>query len=761
MALFNHATKELTAKIVFYGPGLCGKTTNLKILHQRLERGAGKLLSLSTAQDRTIYFDLLPIELGNIKGYTVRFQVCTVPGQVFYNETRRIVLRGVDGLVFVVDSQWSMLSHNLESFQNLRENLSEEKVPLESLPVVIQYNKRDLPSALSVEALQESLGFQSYPYVEAVASEGMGVLETFKLASKLTFVDLLRRLQRGWQPPLDADARSAESSLGSSSQTVGSSSGTGGATQPFAGPAVSISAPAPEPEDQPAAAPVLAMAGESGATAEEEPAEWVPPSAEGTFADLSDDSQKNAASPARLEGSAVAPPPPAVRRVSSPEARLGALPGTSGERRALRTETTAPVTPLDNKLNAVLAEARRAATGRSGTFKRDDVVPSDAGKADVKRVEALEKALEAERDERQRLASELEAERDERRQLATTLGAEKTTREVAALRASEALETVKSGSADATARANEAHEAIAALKAELAEAREALRAAREAVETVAREASAAVAERLALAEGRGRGQPPRPRRGDRRRAGDAGEQRGRGARGDRGPRGSGREPDRAAPGGEDRDGRVPRVGGSGRRARAPARGRPALGPARSLVLGGLHGLQERRRLARELRAADLLDRPREVQHLVLSQTHELAGRLVDEGARPLLVRREAARATAGHAHERREVNSREDRRDVARRAGAQGRRHLHEETRRREVQQVDRHRRLDLGPCALRKRKTRRTPLVLPARFLPWCRQKESSPGSLTARAVPRQRSACKGREKTRILAPAGTRRHR
>ena len=160
MALFNHATKELTAKIVFYGPGLCGKTTNLKILHQRLERGAGKLLSLSTAQDRTIYFDLLPIELGNIKGYTVRFQVCTVPGQVFYNETRRIVLRGVDGLVFVVDSQWSMLSHNLESFQNLRENLADEKIPLESLPVVIQYNKRDLPSALSVEALQESLGFQ-------------------------------------------------------------------------------------------------------------------------------------------------------------------------------------------------------------------------------------------------------------------------------------------------------------------------------------------------------------------------------------------------------------------------------------------------------------------------------------------------------------------------------------------------------------------------------------------------------------------------
>src|SRR6266511_3668775 len=246
MALFNHATKELTAKIVYYGPGLCGKTSNLKMLHQRLERGAGKLLSLSTAQDRTIYFDLLPIELGNIKGYTVRFQVCTVPGQVFYNETRKIVLRGVDGLVFVVDSQWSMLSHNLECFQNLRENLHEEKILLETLPVVIQYNKRDLPSALSVEALQDSLGFHSYPFVETVASEGAGVIETFKLVSKLTFVDLLRRLQRGWQPPAETTA-----------DHVG----------PAAVPVAAAPAAPPEPEiaeSVPAAveeeAPVLAMA---------------------------------------------------------------------------------------------------------------------------------------------------------------------------------------------------------------------------------------------------------------------------------------------------------------------------------------------------------------------------------------------------------------------------------------------------------------------------------------------------------------------
>ena len=190
MALFNHATKELTAKIVYYGPGLCGKTSNLKMLHQRLERGAGKLLSLSTAQDRTIYFDLLPIELGNIKGYTVRFQVCTVPGQVFYNETRKIVLRGVDGLVFVVDSQWSMLSHNLECFQNLKENLHEEKILLEALPVVIQYNKRDLPNVAGMDELRQMLNKSSVPEYEAVARTGVGVFDTLKAVAKLVLSEL-------------------------------------------------------------------------------------------------------------------------------------------------------------------------------------------------------------------------------------------------------------------------------------------------------------------------------------------------------------------------------------------------------------------------------------------------------------------------------------------------------------------------------------------------------------------------------------------
>lgn len=205
MVFYNASTRELTAKIVYYGPGLGGKTTNLQVLHRRLEPGtAGDLLALSTETDRTIYFDLLPVELGDIKGYTIRFQLATVPGQTAYNETRRVVLKGADGVVFVADSQWTMLPKNLESWQSLRENLAANGLDIAAIPVVIQYNKRDLPDILSVPAMEEALGFARYPHVEAVASEGTGVTETFKLISKLTFLDLLRRLQG--RPPAEGAA---------------------------------------------------------------------------------------------------------------------------------------------------------------------------------------------------------------------------------------------------------------------------------------------------------------------------------------------------------------------------------------------------------------------------------------------------------------------------------------------------------------------------------------------------------------------------
>ncbi len=196
MALYNAATKELTAKIVYYGPGLGGKTTNLQLLHDRLEPGtAGKLLTLSTQTDRTIFFDLLPVDLGEIRGYRIRFQLATVPGHSSFNESRKITLRGADGIVFVADSRWAMLPENQESWQNLKDNLREVGLSFETIPIVVQYNKRDLPEILSIGAMQEALGLASYPFAEAVASAGRGVTETFKLISKLTFMDLLRRLQ--------------------------------------------------------------------------------------------------------------------------------------------------------------------------------------------------------------------------------------------------------------------------------------------------------------------------------------------------------------------------------------------------------------------------------------------------------------------------------------------------------------------------------------------------------------------------------------
>jgi signal recognition particle receptor subunit beta len=197
MVVYNAGAKELTAKIVYYGPGLGGKTTNLQFLHRRLEpTSVGNLLTLAADAERTIYFDLLPVELGDLKGYRIRFQVATVPGQTPYNETRRLVLRGADGLVFVADSRWSMLPKNLESLQNLRENLALEGLEFEKLPMVVQFNKRDLPDVLGVEALQEGLGLGKLPCTEAVATEGKGVIETFKLVSKLTFVEIVRRLQK-------------------------------------------------------------------------------------------------------------------------------------------------------------------------------------------------------------------------------------------------------------------------------------------------------------------------------------------------------------------------------------------------------------------------------------------------------------------------------------------------------------------------------------------------------------------------------------
>jgi signal recognition particle receptor subunit beta len=188
MVLFNYSTKELTAKVVYYGPGLCGKTTNLQWVHEKLPiKNKGKMLSLATETDRTLFFDFLPIEIGTIRGMRTRIQLYTVPGQVFYNATRRMVLKGADAVVFVCDSQEAMLDANLESYENMRQNLEANEIDPDEVPVVLQYNKRDLPNALPIEILNERMNPRNVPFYEAVAVKGLGVEDTLKAVTKLVF----------------------------------------------------------------------------------------------------------------------------------------------------------------------------------------------------------------------------------------------------------------------------------------------------------------------------------------------------------------------------------------------------------------------------------------------------------------------------------------------------------------------------------------------------------------------------------------------
>ncbi len=186
MATLNYAFKEISCKIVYYGPGLGGKTTNIRVIFNSVPaKSRGELVSLSTEQDRTLFFDFLPLDLGEVKGFRTKFQIYTVPGQVFYNATRKLVLRGVDGIVFVADSQRDRVQDNIESMINLEENLAEYGYSLRSIPYVIQYNKRDLPDISSVEELERAINSDKVQYFEAVALHGVGVKETLKSISAL------------------------------------------------------------------------------------------------------------------------------------------------------------------------------------------------------------------------------------------------------------------------------------------------------------------------------------------------------------------------------------------------------------------------------------------------------------------------------------------------------------------------------------------------------------------------------------------------
>jgi signal recognition particle receptor subunit beta len=213
MVFFNWATMQMAAKIVYYGPGLCGKTTNLSYIYAKTSPGSrGEMVSLETETDRTLFFDLLPIEVGKVGGFRTRLQLYTVPGQVFYNTTRKLVLKGVDGIVFVADSQRPMAEANVESFHNLDENLRELGIDVGTLPVVLQYNKRDLKNILSVDELNRLLNADGkWEAHESVAVDGGGVFETLKAITKQTLKSLRRRMatQETATAPLPSPAAAA------------------------------------------------------------------------------------------------------------------------------------------------------------------------------------------------------------------------------------------------------------------------------------------------------------------------------------------------------------------------------------------------------------------------------------------------------------------------------------------------------------------------------------------------------------------------
>ena len=191
MSFINYSSREINCKIVYYGPGLCGKTTNLQYIFKKTNpEHRGKMISLATETERTLFFDFLPLSLGDIKGFKTRFHLYTVPGQIFYDASRKLILKGVDGIIFVVDSQIERMDANIESFENMKVNLKEQGYDLANIPYVIQYNKRDLPNVVPVAELKKVLNVDGVPDFEVVAAAGGGVFETLKAVVKLVLIEL-------------------------------------------------------------------------------------------------------------------------------------------------------------------------------------------------------------------------------------------------------------------------------------------------------------------------------------------------------------------------------------------------------------------------------------------------------------------------------------------------------------------------------------------------------------------------------------------
>jgi signal recognition particle receptor subunit beta len=196
LSFLNYSTREINFKIVYYGPGLSGKTTNIKYIYEKIKKdNKGKLVSLATETERTLFFDFFPLDLGMIKGYKVKFHLYTVPGQIYYSSSRKLILKGVDGLVFVADSQRERFEANIESIADMVENLKEYKIDFPMLPYVLQLNKRDLPNITPADELIQALRKKDEPVVEAVALKGDGVVDTLKSISRLVMVEVKKKLK--------------------------------------------------------------------------------------------------------------------------------------------------------------------------------------------------------------------------------------------------------------------------------------------------------------------------------------------------------------------------------------------------------------------------------------------------------------------------------------------------------------------------------------------------------------------------------------
>ena len=194
MTFINYSAREINIKLVYYGPGLGGKTSNLHWIYQRTEpESKGKMISLATETDRTLFFDFLPLDLGTVRGFKTRFHLYTVPGQVFYDASRKLILKGADGVVFVADSQEARMEANIEALKNLEKNLKEQGYELRTMPYALQFNKRDLPTAVPAEEMYRLLNYKEEPTFEAVATKGTGIFETLKAVAKIMLMELKKK----------------------------------------------------------------------------------------------------------------------------------------------------------------------------------------------------------------------------------------------------------------------------------------------------------------------------------------------------------------------------------------------------------------------------------------------------------------------------------------------------------------------------------------------------------------------------------------